>query len=297
MHRENLYALIEKLVTDADIEYNQLYRMVFKEKCIDETDNMVLDAFSDSKPVFSSTLENFIDTYLIKKIPIRQTCTSLKGLLARLGLPEPTQQHAASTTQLLLFCELLLAIKTQAETIRVDRIAARDSYETQMMAITENINQIVESISHKIIKTGNGLIIVEENEKALIAATKVDEFSLADMILSYNHHSLQGNAIKKKELLRTLANEIEPLRKGLESSYYKQIASDLGFLLNNLDIRHNNRASNTTKSVYGSIPNKELEAWYDKTYELIITALSLKDTVPIFDDIKNLKKMVHSSPN
>ena len=62
---------------------------------------------------------------------------------------------------------------------------------------------------------------------------------LSYKVIAYNHHSKKGDLENKRQILLALADVLEPQRKILES-IDRQFASDLFYVYNNFNIRHNN---------------------------------------------------------
>lgn len=65
------------------------------------------------------------------------------------------------------------------------------------------------------------------------------EPDLAQIILEYHHYLLKGDLGAKKDRLRKLADALEPKRKELDN-LNKTLCSDFFFLVNKMNIRHNN---------------------------------------------------------
>lgn len=140
------------------------------------------------------------------------------------------------------------------------------------------IQELFETIDATISKAGferqylNGdIIIVEVNPIAVEVADCVPE--LADVIMEYNHYLLRGDLNRKSELLVALAKALEPYRKDLKA-ICPTVEDDFFYLVNNMDIRHNNCASIDGKnynSKFDSLSSKQKEEWYDLTYEQGLT--------------------------
>ena len=85
--------------------------------------------------------------------------------------------------------------------------------------------------------------------------------------------------MKKRDILRALASEIEP-----QQNQIKSLDKDLGValfdLLNGMHIRHNNKDPKK-KSYYRQhvvdMTDDELEEWYDEIYQMILLAMLLMD--------------------
>ena len=115
----------------------------------------------------------------------------------------------------------------------------------------------------------DNIIIVEKNVYASEVSQIVSETNIEDAIkvLEYNHFSNKGNIQRKKEILISLANYLEPLRDELNAfeelkevmkvNGKKIIAVEQLFgMYNNLGLRHNN-----DKQYHLNMNDEELEHW------------------------------------
>lgn len=195
-----------------------------------------LDMLSKGTP---TSIEKYVDKYLFKKWKARGTCiciNNLKDILEISNIPNEDELYD-DIEYILRYCEyaanMVYLIK--------DRVHSKDELSDNADAIIRNLQIFLEWYNYEI-------KYYEEKEKALVvaknaSATAVAEIldsNLAYSVVEYNHHLLKGDIKKKKAILYALGNEIEPKRPELEN-LNKQLASDIFFMLNNLDIRHNNR--------------------------------------------------------
>lgn len=157
----------------------------------------------------------------------------------------------------------------------------------------EQVKIVSSSIGYKLIRTNNKLIIVEDNIFAHEAAQAVSEFAdvkKALSILEYNHFSNKGNIERKKEILKKIADLLEPWRKSLNGSNELkgllkvnndkvQALEKLFYMYNKFNIRHNNKDQMLT-----GLSNQEIESWYDKVYTLSLFIILGKDVASILAD-------------
>lgn len=114
------------------------------------------------------------------------------------------------------------------------------------------------------------------------------------ILLEYNHYVLKGDLERKKNILVKIGNALEPKKyeiKGINNQLYK----DYFYLINNMDIRHNN-CDSSDKSNYNKyfdkLTIKEKEEWYDEIYQmglLIFLLLENKERSTRITNIKNLQ--------
>ena len=134
--------------------------------------------------------------------------------------------------------------------------------------------------------------IVIEDKPAVTAAVEIEQDpDIAFEIVRYNHHALKGDIASKKSILIKLGSQLEPLRHEL-SDRYKNLASDIFFMLNNLNIRHNNCVPSDTKykPYVAAMTPDELEGWYDELYQMILLAKLELDHINRIPQIETLKQ-------
>ena len=144
----------------------------------------------------------------------------------------------------------------------------------------------------------DNIIIVEKNVYASEVSQIVSETNIEDAIkvLEYNHFSNKGNIQRKKEILISLANYLEPLRDELNAfeelkevmkvNGKKIIAVEQLFgMYNNLGLRHNN-----DKQYHLNMNDEELEQWYDDIYTSTLFVILSLDEARILSKLKNLRE-------
>lgn len=197
-----------------------------------------------------------------------------------------------TTEKLFIFSELLVDIfYNLAEKFTIEE---RKFIEV----IFDNITRFLELSNHELITLDNGnRIIVEKNVYASEVSQIVSETSIQDAIkvLEYNHFANKGNIQRKKEILISLANYLEPLRKELNNSEelkevfkvnnQKIIAFEKLFeMYNNFGLRHNN-----AKQYHLDMSDEKLEQWYDNIYTstlFVILSLNEAKILAQLDSIK-----------
>lgn len=180
----------------------------------------------------------------------------------------------------------------------VDLISMLDNLDNQEIESQKNIiktqiERVISSLGYKFIVIDDRQIIVENNVFANEAAQAVTEFAdikEALSILEYNHFSNKGNIERKKELLKKIADLLEPWRKPLnKSSELKdllkanndkiQALEKLFYMYNKFNIRHNNE-----DQILTGLSNQEIESWYDKIYTMSLFVILGKDVAQILAD-------------
>lgn len=164
----------------------------------------------------------------------------------------------------------------------------------QFIMLEDNIKLLLEHLNYEQIieKEAEKVILVPKNP----AATAVAEISSKDTafaILKYHHASLKGQLEEKRKLLLSIANEYEPLLKRPIDGF-KDYFDKATNMLNNMNIRHNNKSGNNKKELVAQMNDEELENWYDELYQLLLFCILIKDNKDRKDRIDELLKKVNS---
>ena len=230
----------------------------------------------------SAISDNFLD------YPNRSTFTSYSQMI------EVIISNIYDTTeQLFVFSELLVDIFNNLE----GKFTEKECQFIQV--IFDNITRFLELSNHELITLENGdKIIVEKNVYASEVSQIISETNIQDAIkvLEYNHFANKGNIQRKKEILISLANYLEPLRKELNNSEelkevfkvnnQKIIAFEKLFeMYNNFGLRHNN-----AKQYHLDMTNEKLEQWYDNIYTSSLFVILSLDEARILLKLKTLRE-------
>ncbi len=154
--------------------------------------------------------------------------------------------------------------------------------------LREVLNECLENINYTFHynEETEQLIVVEANPE-VTAVAEIVEPELVDPIIRYNHFSLKGDIKTKRTILFSLGHALDAKREGLKG-IDKGLEECIYNALNNLNIRHNNcdsRDPNSFRPVIASMPDADLEQYYDDLYQLILYAnLEL-------DNLERKKKM------
>lgn len=149
----------------------------------------------------------------------------------------------------------------------------------KLEAVKHNIRIVLERYGYEV-------KYFHEQQKALVVqksaqATAVAEIlstDLAKLVIEYNHYMLKGEIDRKKDILVALGAALEAKRKEL-NSINKTFADKIFFMLNNLNIRHNNveKGHKGYNESVAKMKNSTLENWYDELYQMILLAYLLMD--------------------
>ena len=156
------------------------------------------------------------------------------------------------------------------------------------------MDDILQQYNHKAYTNDDETcILVIEDKAEITAAAEILPSALAFDIIKYNHHSLRGEIELKKSILLSLGAELEPRRKELQS-HTKQLSEDIFFMLNNLNLRHNNKSKTDKnyKEAVAKMRKDRLEKWYDELYQMMLLAILILDNADRASRVKELKDKI-----
>lgn len=274
MARQNYFDILNRMEFDPQRELNNLIDLLKMER------NFKRGYYETS--LNSAISDNFLD------YPNRSTFTSYSQMI------EVIISNIYDTAeQLFVFSELLVDIFNNLEGKFTEK-------ECQFIQVVfDNITRFLELSNHELITLENGdKIIVEKNVYASEVSQIVSESNIEDAIkvLEYNHFSNKGDIQRKKEILISLANYLEPLRDELNAfeelkevikvNSKKIIAVEQLFgMYNNLGLRHNN-----DKQYHLNMNDEELEQWYDDIYTSTLFVILSLDEARILSKLKTLRE-------
>ena len=134
------------------------------------------------------------------------------------------------------------------------------------------------------------VILVEKNAATTAVAEIVEDEFVYD-VLEYNHHTLKGNLDRKQRILKILADKFEEIRPQLKS-INGTLESNTAYLLNKMNIRHNNMAGKNVIPYVRDMSKEDLETWYDETYQMILLSILEVDNIERNKKVKELKQVI-----
>lgn len=244
-------------------------------------------------------IENFVDMYIFKSWKGRGTCIDCNDMLETLDLKEILKDSKNITENSILnYLEYAANILRLANNVKLNDKASYNMTDIYYAAL-DNVNSCLEWLNFepKIFTKKDIVLVVEKNATAASVAEIVDE-ELAYSIISYNHFLLKGNIAEKRKILLKLSNEIEPRRHELEKINYK-LTNNIFFMLNNLNIRHNNKSigDKNYKEYVAKMKKSTLEEWYNEVYQEVLLAYLLLDDENRKIKIEELKRKIAETHN
>ena len=219
-------------------------------------------------------------------LPIRQSFLTVDEILTELNVSENTP-YGVEWETLFKYCELLKNLINQAQIY----IRKNENAPSIAQVIVDNIKVILEKTNHEWAQIKEGYIIVDKNP-ATTEAIECLEDNKADLALNmieYNRVLLKGNLTRKREILVALADYTEPMNNDFKGTQYAALYSDSKFLVNAIDIRHNNSGKGDLPEKAKSWTSQEKEDWYDKTYQVLLTVILTRKHMDVSKEIQDLK--------
>ena len=269
--RRNFAQILQEAKIDPKQEYKKLYGMLF--------DRTIVVSNSNRVSVYDELSECFLS------FPFRGTCLSLEEFNELHDFHFEKEPTNFKIDELISLCEYMENLLIAYQYIPLNFRYGYGNTRPQLINVQfylQQIGQVIERIGY-MQATQNGFTIFVEKSPAAIAVAESDLVpkELSYRIISYNHYSMKGQLEAKKSALVQLASLLEPKRSSLKKAD-KTLESDLFYLFNNLNIRHNNvdpADSAKYKPFIVQMKQEELEHWYDETYQMCLLAfLQLEQT-------------------
>lgn len=248
------------------------------------------------------TIFKFVDEYCFEEWDHRGHFINVDDFLQALDFKNLITQAQRDSESLLTFIELVYNFWNLCDQKFYDKEKGfKLEWCGNFFHLRDIMDDVLEQYNHTVFTNEEkDYILVVENKEEVTAVAEILPAKLAFDAIKYNHRSLQGEIELKKSILISLGAELEPKRKDLQV-LNKQLSEDIFFMLNNINIRHNNR-SKRDKSKYkeyvAKMTKRQLEKWFDELYQMILLAFLLLDNVDRTTKVKELKgKIVGGSRN
>lgn len=277
MERKNIF---EQLSDDIDLKYEIKKLNYLSEKAC------IYNMFEEN------SFESFINKYCLSDWANRNRCVSCKEIKDRLGISTFDFKNAICTEKVITYLEYLsnmvLLCNSKLEEDKTLHVNSEYNF------LIENSKEIIELLNYEIaVFKDEEKVLLYEKSPQVTAAVEICPKACAYDIVRYNHYTLKGQVEEKRRILKVLADRIEPIRKEFkELNIHKSLESDVGFLLNNMNIRQNNTEGKNAIQFVQNLSEEELEEWYDETYQLILLCLLEHDNIVRNKKIENLKRLI-----
>lgn len=272
-------SLFELLICQNNINLEIEYKTI--KKLLDQPGN--IDGWA--------SISKAIDYYIVPEWKYSNRCVELDDLRKKIGITNyeidiqdyPLEKCLLFWELIYNLVKLLIDRYNDPQDTRIRRVNEYDVYK-----IIENIEELLEELNYKIEKIEDRYVIVEKD----IVATAVAEnnIDIAKDIIEYRRFNLKGEIETKKAIILKLADKIEPLRTKFKGTNFNTIMDDVQMFLNNLNLRHNNLEGKNKKEIVVNMSKEELEMWYDKVFDMILSVLQINEYIKDSSNINSLKQ-------
>jgi len=271
MARKNIFEIL-KSNYNINLEFEKITAL-FEDKCIQYSQSI---GFSQYQTLYYS-LENMIDE-IFPTWKARGSCVCCKNMRQELGIND-IHKKTNFTEDYILTC---LEYYKNIFILFINRVAPKldhyaYSYLNSFHMLNPNMDKLLDYLNYEqhVFEKEEMVILIPKNPAAT-AVAEISSENTAMAILMYHHASLKGQLEEKRDILRRIAKEYEPLlNKEIEGFHdYFDKANNM---LNNLDIRHNNTEGRHKNVLATSLSDEELENWYDELYQLLLFCVLIKD--------------------
>lgn len=235
----------------------------------------------------------FADTYCFLEWKNRHSYLNIEDMADDLDieLDEGSIPDDLTTIEILKYLEFAINIIMLCDN-KILQENSKYGYNNKYWILDENINIVLEHLNFckQEINNEEKIILIEKNASAIAVAEIVDE-DTACKVIEYNHYLLKGDIDKKKEILLQLANKYEGMKSNIKNLNSK-LDDDIGFMLNNIHIRHNNKSGKSKKDYVSKMRKDTMEKWYDETYQMLLLAFLLNEQPSRSKKISQLKEKI-----
>lgn len=242
------------------------------------------------------TLKDFIDEFCFWDWKCRGHCLDIDDFLSTIGYKSIESESKCNLEGFLTLIELIynfykiagIFIEREGERYNICLYVEYDHLQT---LIDDNLLKY----NHKAYyNSETEQLLVIEDKPEVTAVAEIIEEPLVLPVIRYNHHSMKGNIAAKKDVLLKFASYLEGRRKELHQISPK-LEDSIFFILNNLNVRHNNCDPSLTKNYKKAVDemaDETLEIWYDELYQMILLAILEMDNKERIKKVDCLKKVV-----
>lgn len=268
-----------------------IFDVLNKNGSLDEEVSKINDLFSveqilitiNSYSKCNSSLKTYINSHLFRQWEHRGTCVSINEIIKKMGLNDT--EHVWSENDYFLYLELIINL------IHLFINSGAKDNKGQIYTIIGNISKILEDCNKYIKKVDDKYYVLEKDSTVTAVADIINDTKTAISVIAYNYISNEGNISEKQKILKILADDFEARTEKLKADgRYSRLVTDLGFLFNNINIRHNNNGKSNTTLDLKNIEPDELEKYYNMTYRRYLMAVLACEELDTRKQIEDIKK-------
>ena len=248
-----------------------------------------IEALLSETSIDNSIPEDIVDMECMRNWKARGRFTSCEEIRERLQITHAHIKKGLSEEQVLCYLEYVSNIIWLCNEKYLD---GSDEFDDEYTYLQESVVGILDDLVYeaKVFEDEEKVILVEKNAAMTAVAETVDS-KTAYAVIEYNHHLLKGDIAEKQRVLKILADKFEPMRGELKK-VNKDLESNTGYLLNKMNIRHNNVEGKNAIEYVKSLSNEELEEWYDETYQMLLLCFLEYENIERSKKINELKEII-----
>lgn len=280
MSRVPFSQVLKQADVDYRIEYIRLYELFYRQKVINE--------LGRAYTIKEYCAANFM------RFPFRGTCISLDDFDKFYGYQ--FQPNAIEFDNLVSFCEYSYNLALHANCFGGEFGYGIPTPRMQPIQIyIYQVEEVIDKIGY-MPNRQNGITDFVPKDQAAISVAEIIDSVLSYRVIEYNHHSMKGDLSRKRNTLLALADRLEAQRNKLKE-INKPMESDLFYLFNKMNIRHNNADSHGEKyeAYIANMSKETLENWYDDTYQMCLLAFLELEHLERKGRVKELRESIEQS--
>lgn len=240
------------------------------------------------------TLERYVDEYCFSDWESRGHFLDLSDFLNAISYTKILTSAKNNPEAFLTFIEIGYNLYYLAKKEFLQTDDSWECYDTYEM-FPQIADDCLAHFNHKIFYNEEleQAIVVEDKPEVTAVVEIEEDTDIAFEIVRYNHHALKGDISAKRAILLKIGSQLEPLRSQI-SACNKTLEKDIFFMLNNLNIRHNNCVPGDAKykPFVASMDAETLENWYDELYQMILLAKLELANVKRMEQVETLKQNI-----
>lgn len=279
MKRIPFSQVLKSAAIDIRREYDRLYGMF----CVQKFPDMTRAGFP---------LKDYCATYFAQ-LPFRGTCISLEDFDDFYEYSFEKNPSNFDIEYLVSFCEYSynLAIYNQNAIYGGGTVGIGNP----MQFYVQQVLTVIEAIGY-MPNNQNGITDFVPKDQAAISVAEIVDPALSYRIIEYNHRSMKGDLDRKKATLIVLADKLEAQRAKLKQ-INTSLETDLFYLLNSINVRHNNADPGGKKYIHfvANMKNGDIEQWYDDMYQMCLLAFLELDHLERKERVKQLKEDIQKN--
>jgi len=281
--RKSIFDIVAESI-DMESEANRLISMSSEEHVL------VIDSYP------YKTLFDYVDEYCFKEWAQRSHFVDVDDFLQALEFEGLKDEAAYNVDAFLTLVELIYNFwELSHNKFYDDEKGHKLQWCGNYYHLKDVMDDVLSQYNHRayIDKEQECVLVVEDKPEVTAAAEIMPTPTLAVDVIKYNHRSLRGEIEQKKKILLAMGSELEAKRKSLHT-INSVLENDIFFMLNNLNIRHNNKSKGDKnyKEYVAKMRKDRLEKWYDELYQMILIAFLLMDNAKRADKVKELKSKI-----